>query len=129
MIRALVADPCGTLAASARSITSSRSRWSRKPRAIDCSACGAGHFVRRERLNFGRTFVGDGYGDAFASNVIEDELVLLLDAFAEILDSHRLLGDFNIERPAMLLEFHQASPLRAEIILAFQDFAFLELFL
>ena len=87
---------------------------------------GGGHFFGRKRLHFCGAFVGDGDGDAFAANVVEDKLVFLLNALAQVLHRHAFLGHFDIESAALLLEFREPATLSAQLVFAGLDRVFLD---
>ena len=53
-------------------------------------------------MDLGGAFVGEGDGDAFAADVIEVDVVFLLNALAQVLHGHVLLGQLDFERAALL---------------------------
>ena len=85
-------------------------------------ACG-GHFFRRHHMHLRRAFVGERDGDAFAANVVEGEVIFLLDPFAQVLDGHVFLRQFNIQGAALFLQLSQLSPLPAQVFFARNDIA------
>ena len=71
------------------------------------------HFFRCQGLDFGRSFVGDGDGNALAADLVEVHLILLLNPLAQVLDAHVLLRQFHVERAPLVLQIGQTPPLLA----------------
>ncbi len=55
-------------------------------------------------------------------------MIFLLDPFAQVLDGHVFLRQFNIQGAALFLQLSQLPPPLAQIFFARNDVAFLRLF-
>jgi len=73
-----------------------------------------GHFLGVHDVNAGGAFVGKGDGDALAADVIEIDMIFLLDAFAQVLDGHVLLGELDFEGAAAFLKGGEGAALVAQ---------------
>ena len=56
-------------------------------------------------------------------------MILLLDFFAQVLNRHVFLRQFNFNSAALILQFRQTAALRTQIFVARRDFRFLRIFL
>ncbi len=62
-----------------------------------------GHFLGRERFDFGGALVGERDRDALAFDFVEVELIFFVDAGAEVIDAHLFLSGFDFECAASFL--------------------------
>ena len=83
------------------------------------------HFVGRDGLDLRRALVGEGNGDALAADVVEDELILLLDALAEVLHLHRFLRQLDVDRATAALKLAELLAALAQAFFAQLDVTFL----
>ena len=83
-----------------------------------------GHFLRRQRFDLRRAFVGDGDGNALAANIVEVHLIFLLHSLTQVLHGQVLLRELDVQGAALVLQFHQAPAQLPQRFLACRNFSF-----
>ena len=79
------------------------------------------HNEGRQRLHARRAFVRNRDGDALAADVVEVDLILLLNALAQVLRGHGFLSQLDLDAAALLLDLGKTTAQLAQGFLARVD--------